>query len=157
FGNPADIDAIIDLTRGRNIRVIDDAAQAMGAAIADRPVGSFGDAGIISFGSEKVCSGIGGGAAVRRYQTAPPKISKTELSQPTVTTTIKSLLQTIVWRRWRRWTLPLTEVLSDSELSPDLPPKPYLKESMANLQAALASSLIQTLRENLRARRSRLE
>src|SRR5262249_9026426 len=68
FGNPAAIDAIIDLTRGRNIRVIDDAAQAMGAAIADRPVGSFGDAGIISFGSEKVCSGIGGGAVVLRDQ-----------------------------------------------------------------------------------------
>ncbi|MBI2535103.1 MAG: DegT/DnrJ/EryC1/StrS family aminotransferase, partial [Deltaproteobacteria bacterium] len=51
FGNPADIGAIIDLARGKNIRVIDDAAQALGATIDGRPVGSFGDAGILSFGS----------------------------------------------------------------------------------------------------------
>ncbi|HEX6176486.1 MAG TPA: DegT/DnrJ/EryC1/StrS family aminotransferase, partial [Candidatus Binatia bacterium] len=31
FGNPAEIDSIVDLTRRRDIRVIDDAAQALGA------------------------------------------------------------------------------------------------------------------------------
>src|SRR5437870_12122888 len=31
FGNPADIKAIMELARGRTIRVIDDAAQALGA------------------------------------------------------------------------------------------------------------------------------
>ena len=33
FGNPAEIGAIVDLTRDENIRVIDDAAQALGATI----------------------------------------------------------------------------------------------------------------------------
>jgi dTDP-4-amino-4,6-dideoxygalactose transaminase len=64
FGNPADTGAIIDLARGRNIRVIDDAAQALGATIDGRPIGSFGDVGILSFGSEKVCFGLGGGVVV---------------------------------------------------------------------------------------------
>ena len=68
FGNPADIDAIVDLARPKNIRVIDDAAQALGATIDGRPVGSFGNAGILSFGSEKVCSGLGGGVIVSRQE-----------------------------------------------------------------------------------------
>ena len=62
FGNPADIDAIIGLASGRDIRVIDDAAQALGATIDGRPVGGFGDAGILSCGREKICSGLGGGS-----------------------------------------------------------------------------------------------
>jgi dTDP-3-amino-2,3,6-trideoxy-4-keto-D-glucose/dTDP-3-amino-3,4,6-trideoxy-alpha-D-glucose/dTDP-2,6-dideoxy-D-kanosamine transaminase len=66
FGNPAEIDSIIDLTRGRDIRVIDDAAQALGATLDGRKLGTFGDAGILSFGNEKVCSGLGGGVLVSR-------------------------------------------------------------------------------------------
>ena len=68
FGNPAGIHAIIDLVRGKNIRVIDDAAQALGATIDGRPVGAFGDLGILSFGSEKVCFGLGGGVVVSRQK-----------------------------------------------------------------------------------------
>src|SRR3989304_10045954 len=68
FGNPAEIGAIVDLARGRNIRVIDAAAQALGATINGQPVGSFGDAGILSFYSEKICSGLGGGVLVYRYK-----------------------------------------------------------------------------------------
>jgi cysteine sulfinate desulfinase/cysteine desulfurase-like protein len=56
FGNPADIESIVDLARARNIRVIDDAAQALGATINGRPAGTFGDAGILSFGSIKSAS-----------------------------------------------------------------------------------------------------
>ena len=59
FGNPADIQPIVELARDRGIRVIDDAAQALGATIDDRPAGTFGDAGILSFGSEKICFGSG--------------------------------------------------------------------------------------------------
>lgn len=69
FGSPADIKAIVELARGRNICVIDDAAQALGANIDGQSVGSFGDAGIVSFGNEKVCFGLGGGAVVSRRQT----------------------------------------------------------------------------------------
>jgi dTDP-4-amino-4,6-dideoxygalactose transaminase len=71
FGNPADIGAIVDLARGRNIRVIDDAAQALGATIDGRPVGGFGDVGILSFGSEKICSGLGGGVFLSRNKRNP--------------------------------------------------------------------------------------
>ena len=158
FGNPADIDAIIDLTRDRKIRIIDDAAQALGATIAGQPVGSLGDAGIISFGSEKVCSGIGGGAVVYRSKEAFKEYSQADLLPPAFSPTLKSFLDTMIWRRWRRWTLPLSKALSNSaDVSPDLPPKPYRKEIMANLQAAVAATLMQTLHENLAARRARVQ
>ncbi|MBM4298834.1 MAG: aminotransferase class V-fold PLP-dependent enzyme, partial [Deltaproteobacteria bacterium] len=68
FGNPAEIDAIAESVRGEDIFVIDDAAQALGAAIGGRLVGSFGDAGIVSFGAEKVCAGIGGGVLISRQR-----------------------------------------------------------------------------------------
>ena len=41
FGNPADIGAIVALAGAKNIRVIDDAAQALGATIDGRAVGTL--------------------------------------------------------------------------------------------------------------------
>jgi hypothetical protein len=42
FGNPAEIQEIVELAHSRNLYVIDDAAQAFGASIDGQPVGSFG-------------------------------------------------------------------------------------------------------------------
>ncbi len=75
FGNPADIEGIAELAARKNIRVIDDAAQALGATIDGRPVGSFGAAGILSFGNEKVCFGLGGGVAIFRDKKLLPNDS----------------------------------------------------------------------------------
>ena len=111
FGNPADIDAIIDLARPKNIRVIDDAAQALGATIDGRPVGSFGNAGILSFGSEKVCSGLGGGVIVSRQKNNLNGGSSMELPPARLSPTLRTFLSTLAWRRWRRWTLPAQGVV----------------------------------------------
>lgn len=156
FGNPADISAIVDLLSGRNIRVIDDAAQALGATIADQPVGSFGDVGILSFGSEKVCFGLGGGAVVSRNKDILARIAEIPLPPPGVLNSLQSLFSTIVWRRWRRWTLPLlTALFHGKSTGPDSPPVQYPKETMANLNAAVALTLARRLRENVSARRER--
>ena len=64
FGNPADIGAIIELARQKSIRVIDDAAQALGATIDGRPVGSFGDAACFSFYGNKILTTGEGGMVV---------------------------------------------------------------------------------------------
>ena len=155
FGNPAEIDAIIDLARGRNIRVIDDAAQALGATIDGRPVGSFGDAGILSFGSEKVCFGLGGGMAVFRNKEILNGQVKIGMPAARFAPSLRTLLSTMIWRRCRRWTLPLLSRLRDGA-GPDEPPVPYRKESMANLSAAVALSLMRTLSDNVAARRARV-
>lgn len=44
--------------------LIDDAAQGWGATLAGRAIGSFGDAGILSFGRGKSLPALGGGAAI---------------------------------------------------------------------------------------------
>jgi perosamine synthetase len=156
FGNPADIGAIVDLARGRNIRVIDDAAQALGATIDGQPVGSFGDAGILSFGSEKVCSGLGGGVFLSRNADNFNVGMKPDLRAARFSLSLRTLLSTLFCRRWRRWTLPLLSRVMSST-GPDAPPAPYRTELMANLSAAVAVSLMQTLSENIAARRARVD
>ncbi|MGE5303204.1 MAG: DegT/DnrJ/EryC1/StrS family aminotransferase [Alphaproteobacteria bacterium] len=156
FGNPADIGPILDLLRGRKIRVIDDAAQALGATIEGQAVGSFGDVGVLSFGSEKVCFGLGGGAVVSRVKEISERVSKIHLPPPGMANPLQSLFTTIVWRRWRRWTLPLHTALScGKSRGPDSPPDEYNKTAMANLNAAVALTLVRSLRANVAARRER--
>jgi dTDP-4-amino-4,6-dideoxygalactose transaminase len=80
------------------------------------------------------------------------------LGYPSVGSTLARLASTVVLRRWRGWTLPLQRLLSRGhERSPDVPPAAYRQEIMANLPAAVACSLMDSLPENLRARRARVQ
>ncbi len=49
YGLPADMDAVLEIARRRNVRVIEDSAQAIGARYKGRPTGSMGDLGCVSF------------------------------------------------------------------------------------------------------------
>jgi len=62
FGHPADMTAFQELARERDLRMIEDAAQAFGAEQGGRRVGSMGDCGCFSFYPTKVlgCYGDGG-------------------------------------------------------------------------------------------------
>ena len=62
FGHPADMDAIMDISRRHKLRVIEDCAQAFGALYCGRRVGSIGDFGCLSFFPSKnlACYGDGG-------------------------------------------------------------------------------------------------
>jgi dTDP-4-amino-4,6-dideoxygalactose transaminase len=64
FGHPADIDAIGAFARPRGVRVIEDAAQALGASLRGRPVGTMGDVGCFSLGRGKIVSAGEGGLLV---------------------------------------------------------------------------------------------
>lgn len=64
YGLPNDLAAIESICRERGVFFLDDAAQALGASVSSRPVGSFGDAGLFSFDKGKVISTIQGGAIV---------------------------------------------------------------------------------------------
>ena len=157
FGNPAEIDSIIELACKRDIRVIDDAAQALGARFNGQPAGSFGAAGIISFGNEKVCSGLGGGVLVSRQRKVLERGTEIKLAAAHFSVALRSLSYTLFWHRWRRWSVPLVEALYNSaDTDPQALPPPYRKESMSNLNAAVASSLIGSLHENLAERRARV-
>ena len=60
-GSPADMDGVMAAAQRHGLRVIEDAAQAHGAAWRGRPVGAIGDIGVFSFQSSKpITSGEGG-------------------------------------------------------------------------------------------------
>ena len=63
-GWPADMKSIIDLARSKNIAVIEDCAQAHGARINNKSVGSFGDVACWSFCQDKIISTLGEGGMI---------------------------------------------------------------------------------------------
>lgn len=64
YGQPADMDPIIDIARRHNLKVIEDAAQAHGARYKGRRTGSLGDAAGFSFYPGKNLGAFGDGGAV---------------------------------------------------------------------------------------------
>jgi len=63
-GWPADMPAILDLARAYGIAVVEDCAQAHGARIAGRSVGSFADVAAWSFCQDKILTTAGEGGMV---------------------------------------------------------------------------------------------
>jgi dTDP-4-amino-4,6-dideoxygalactose transaminase len=64
YGLPANLPAIAALAKDRGVFLVDDAAQSLGAAVGQRPVGGWGDAGLCSFDKGKNVSAIDGGAVL---------------------------------------------------------------------------------------------
>jgi dTDP-4-amino-4,6-dideoxygalactose transaminase len=61
FGQCADMDALLEIAAEHDIKVVEDAAQAIGAEYRGRPAGSMGDAGCFSFYPTKNLGGFGDG------------------------------------------------------------------------------------------------
>jgi dTDP-4-amino-4,6-dideoxygalactose transaminase len=64
YGQPADMDPILEIARRRNLLVIEDAAQAHGAEYKGRRVGSMGDMACFSFYPGKNLGAYGEGGMV---------------------------------------------------------------------------------------------
>jgi dTDP-4-amino-4,6-dideoxygalactose transaminase len=64
FGHPADMPALRALAEAHGLAVVEDAAQAFGAAVPDGEVGTFGDAATFSFFPTKNFPGMGDGGMV---------------------------------------------------------------------------------------------
>lgn len=64
YGQPASMKKILNIARQRNLKVVEDCAQAHGAEIQGRKVGTFGDAAAFSFYPTKNLGALGDGGAV---------------------------------------------------------------------------------------------
>jgi dTDP-4-amino-4,6-dideoxygalactose transaminase len=61
YGQPASMDRILAMAREQGMRVVEDAAQAIGAEYGGRPVGGLGDVGCVSFYPTKNLGAFGDG------------------------------------------------------------------------------------------------
>ena len=64
YGHPAAMDEIGNIARRRGLRIVEDAAQAHGAALRGRRAGTLGDAGAFSFYPTKNLGAFGDGGAI---------------------------------------------------------------------------------------------
>lgn len=64
YGGPADIARIVDIARRNDVKVVEDAAQAHGASLDGRKLGTWGDASAFSFYPTKNLAAFGDGGLV---------------------------------------------------------------------------------------------
>ena len=70
YGLPCDMDAIMDISRQHDLRVIEDCAQAIGASYRGKKVGTIGDVGCFSFFPSKNLGCFGDGGLVTTNDSA---------------------------------------------------------------------------------------
>jgi 8-amino-3,8-dideoxy-alpha-D-manno-octulosonate transaminase len=63
-GNPADMDAILEIARRHKVKVLEDASQSVGAGYKGKPLTSMGEIGIFSLQQSKTITAGEGGAVV---------------------------------------------------------------------------------------------
>ena len=66
YGMPASMKRICAIAKSYDIKVIEDAAEALGSSIDGRKCGTWGDFGILSFNGNKIITTSGGGALISK-------------------------------------------------------------------------------------------
>ena len=64
YGYPCDMDALSEIARKYNLKVIEDAAQAHGATYDNKKIGSLGDSGVFSLYPSKIITVAGDGGII---------------------------------------------------------------------------------------------
>ena len=64
YGMPAKMVEILSIANEYGVPVIEDAAEALGSSIENKPCGNFGEFGILSFNGNKIITTSGGGALI---------------------------------------------------------------------------------------------
>ncbi len=109
FGLPSDLPGLVARARRAGVRVVDDAAQALGARVGGRWSGTHGDAGLYSLDKGKNITAIEGGLAV----TDDPEIAAaldrevTAFGTPSSSTVardaVKLVAYAVLLRPWLYW------------------------------------------------------
>jgi dTDP-4-amino-4,6-dideoxygalactose transaminase len=64
YGMPAKMIEILSIANEYGVPVIEDAAEALGSNLENKPCGSFGEVGVLSFNGNKIITTSGGGALI---------------------------------------------------------------------------------------------
>lgn len=76
YGTPGKIDEIRAIAAAHGAVIVEDAAESLGATYKEKPTGSFGDYGCISFNGNKIITGSSGGMFLTDSQEDAEKIRK---------------------------------------------------------------------------------
>ena len=159
FGKPGRIDLLEAALEKRNLRsqilLIDDAAQSFGARLNHRLVGTFGDAGIISFGPGKTMTASGGGLIITDSEKLTQNIDIMKSLPLNGKVKIKKLIYWVVFRRWRKYSLPFYPFI-DRWLVSNITADDKVFQ-MANVDSAIAIIQIKKLKKLLNVRLERKE
>ena len=123
FGHPANIEKLVSLCKKYKIRVLEDAAEALGSHYKKKQVGTYGDVGILSFNGNKIITTGVGGAILTNDQ----KLAK--LSKHLITTA----------KKYHKW-----------DFIHDMPGYNY---RLANINASLGISQIKKLNKQIRLKK----
>jgi perosamine synthetase len=82
YGLPCDMDEVLAVARRHELSVIEDCAHALGATYHGQPVGTLGDAAVLSFQVLKPLNTFGGGAAYTRDRDLGRRIAEIARAQP---------------------------------------------------------------------------
>lgn len=75
FGIPDDLERLTAVCRRQKLTLIEDLAHSLGAKYKGRPVGSFSDLTMLSFGRDKVISSVFGGALLSKKALDLPELT----------------------------------------------------------------------------------
>lgn len=117
YGHPAPMDAVAALARRHGLAVVEDAAQAIGATWAGRPVGAWGDVACVSFYPTKNLGACGDGGMVLtdrddiaervrrlRHHGDGGRYRHVELGYASRLDELQAAVLRVKWRRLGEWT-----------------------------------------------------
>lgn len=76
YGFPAGVDKIKRICEAHGALLVEDAAEAMGAAVSGQPCGSFGDYAALSYNGNKIITGSAGGCLLARTKEDADRVRK---------------------------------------------------------------------------------
>ena len=151
FGAAAAIDEIEALLASRGIALMDDAAQALGARLGGRFVGSFGACGIVSCGPGKPLAGPAGGLLVTNDARLYERAAAMHYEIETPSEVGRRAIQFWIWRRLRRYTLPFGILLERARGGATEPA--HVTAPLSNLDGAIALAQLDALNRHAADRR----
>ncbi|NOQ68164.1 aminotransferase class I/II-fold pyridoxal phosphate-dependent enzyme [Patescibacteria group bacterium] len=98
FGNPAEMNKIMEIAKNHNLFVIEDCAHSLGAEYKGKKTGTFGDVAFFSFGRDKVISSVSGGMIIAADNELGRKIKefRDQMPYPKKSLIVRQLLHPII-------------------------------------------------------------
>jgi perosamine synthetase len=76
YGYPCQIDELLKIAKIYKLKVLEDAAESFGSFFKNKHLGTFGDAGVLSFNGNKIITSGGGGALITNNKKIAIKAKK---------------------------------------------------------------------------------